>query len=93
MGYDMASGLGLPVGNVLAAAVRALAVSPFSVSSTSLPGGVVGASYSASLQGAGGVAPYAWSITLRIAAGRPLPSARRARSPARRPRWERTTSW
>ncbi len=63
VGYDMASGLGVPLGNVLAAAVRALAVSPFSVSSTSLPGGVVGASYSASLQGAGGVAPYSWSIT------------------------------
>jgi Putative Ig domain len=63
VGYDMASGLGLPVGSVLAAAVRALAVSPFSVSSTSLLGGVVGVAYSAVLDGNGGVAPYSWSMT------------------------------
>ena len=62
VGYDMASGLGLPVGSVLTGAVRALAVSPFSVSSTSLPGGVIGSPYSATLQGSGGVAPYSWSI-------------------------------
>ena len=54
VGYDMASGLGLPVGSVLTGAVRALAVSPFSVSSTSLPGGVIGSPYSATLQGSGG---------------------------------------
>jgi hypothetical protein len=61
-GYDMASGLGLPVGAVLASAVRALAVAPFSISSTSLPAGVVGTPYSVSLQASGGVAPYSWSV-------------------------------
>jgi hypothetical protein len=62
-GYDMASGLGIPVGSILATAVRALAVSPFAVSTTSLPGAVVGAPYSVSLQATGGVSPYSWSIT------------------------------
>ena len=61
-GYDMASGLGIPVAGVLAPAVQALAVPPFSITTTSLPGATVGSPYSATVTAIGGTAPYRWSI-------------------------------
>ena len=63
VGYDMASGLGTPVGAVLAADVQAQAVPPFSIITASLPAATVGSPYSATLQAAGGATPYQWSIT------------------------------
>jgi hypothetical protein len=39
------------------------AVPPLSITSTSLPGGQVGAAYSTTLAATGGIAPYSWSIT------------------------------
>lgn len=40
-----------------------ISAAPLSVVTTSLPAGVVGSGYSATLQAAGGVAPYTWSVT------------------------------
>jgi hypothetical protein len=39
------------------------AVPPLSITSSSLPSGTVGTSYSATLAATGGIAPYSWSIT------------------------------
>ena len=63
VGYDMASGLGTPVGAVLAADVQAQAVPPFSITTSSLLAATVGSPYSATLQATGGASPYQWSIT------------------------------
>ena len=40
-----------------------IVLSPLSVTTTSLPGGVVGSAYSQTLAATGGVAPYTWSVS------------------------------
>lgn len=49
--------------------------SDLAVVTTSLPGGVVGVSYSASLSASGGTSPYTWSYTGTICGGLSLSSA------------------
>ena len=48
-----------------ASANLSITVSPpgFSVTTTSLPGGIVGVAYSATLAATGGITPYAWKVT------------------------------
>ena len=58
-GYDLATGLGSP--NVYTL-VNAPQWSRLAITSTTLPGGVVGSAYSQTLAASGGVTPYTWSV-------------------------------
>ena len=59
-GYDMASGLGTPVGYLLAAELDRGQVG---ITTASLPQGAVGVPYRATLDAAGGNTPYTWGIS------------------------------
>jgi Putative Ig domain len=55
---------GTPQQTASAALSISIATAPLSVATTSLPNGVVGQSYSATLQSAGGTPPVTWSISV-----------------------------
>ena len=52
-----------PAGSATAALSITISAAPLSVTTSSLPTGVDGSSYSTTLQAAGGVSPYTWSVT------------------------------
>ncbi len=53
----------VPAGSATAALSITITAAPLSVVTTSLPTGVDGSNYSATLQAAGGVSPYSWAVT------------------------------
>src|ERR1039458_56463 len=64
-----------PSGSATAALSITITAPPLSVTTTSLPVGVVSSAYSSTLQAIGGVSPYTWSITGALPAGLSLNAA------------------